>query len=199
MGGNRTASEELQGALQSDAHPGFHIPMAMAAWERCTKSRKSSRTSQGNFAVQIRQARAQPLIDNPTAIPAGSRWILCGGGKPHFPPKARVPQRNGDGRIRVFAHFRPNARPYPGSPHFRVIVHPAVTRVDDVSRCTGGRYAATTMLRIAGGQGRVFSVFLVSIGLFALVALGIAIGVHLFLAAVGHYAPWEQICTGDFP
>jgi hypothetical protein len=49
------------------------------------------------------------------------------------------------------------------------------------------------MLTITGGQGKVFSLFLVSIGLLALVGLAIAIGVHLFLAAVGHYAPWKQI------
>jgi hypothetical protein len=52
------------------------------------------------------------------------------------------------------------------------------------------------MLTIAGGQSKVFSVFLVSIGLLALVGLVIAIGVHVFLAAVGHYAPWEQIWAG---
>jgi hypothetical protein len=43
---------------------------------------------------------------------------------------------------------------------------------------------------------KALSVLLVSIGLFALVALAIAIGVHAFLAAVGHYAPWEQIWAG---
>jgi hypothetical protein len=82
------------------------------------------------------------------------------------------------------------------SPHFRVIVYPAVTRVGDVSQCPGFRYAATTMLTIAGGQVKVFGALLVSIGLLALVALAIAIGVHLYLAAVGHYAPWEQIWAG---
>ena len=52
------------------------------------------------------------------------------------------------------------------------------------------------MLKIADGHVKVFSVFLVSIGLLVLVALAIAIGVHVFLAAVGHYAPWEQIWAG---
>jgi hypothetical protein len=52
------------------------------------------------------------------------------------------------------------------------------------------------MLTIAGGQVKVSSVFLVSAVLLALVALAIAIGVHVFLAAVGHYAPWEQIWAG---
>jgi hypothetical protein len=52
------------------------------------------------------------------------------------------------------------------------------------------------MLTIAGGHVRVSSVFLVSVALVALVALAIAIGVHVFLAAVGHYAPWEQIWAG---
>jgi hypothetical protein len=53
------------------------------------------------------------------------------------------------------------------------------------------------MLTIAGGQVKVFGVLLASIGLLALVALAIAIGVHLFLTDVGHYAPWEQIWAGD--
>lgn len=57
-------------------------------------------------------------------------------------------------------------------------------------------YAHATMQTIAGGQIRAFSVLLVSIGLLALVGLVIAIGVHAFLAAVGHYAPWEQIWAG---
>jgi hypothetical protein len=52
------------------------------------------------------------------------------------------------------------------------------------------------MLTIASGQMKGFSVLLVSIGLAALVALAIAIGIHVFLAAVGHYAPWEQIWAG---
>jgi hypothetical protein len=52
------------------------------------------------------------------------------------------------------------------------------------------------MLRIAGGHVKVFSVFLVTIGLLALVALVILVGIHVFLAAVGHYAPWEQIWAG---
>jgi len=58
------------------------------------------------------------------------------------------------------------------------------------------RYAVTTMLTVAGGQVKVFSVLLVSIGLLALVVLAVAIGVHAFLAGVGHYAPWEQIWAG---
>jgi hypothetical protein len=52
------------------------------------------------------------------------------------------------------------------------------------------------MPTIAYGRGKVFTTFLVSIGLLALVALSIAIGVHAFLTAVGHYAPWEQIWAG---
>jgi hypothetical protein len=52
------------------------------------------------------------------------------------------------------------------------------------------------MLTIAGGHLKVFSVFLVTIGLLALVALVIFVGIHVFLAAVGHYAPWEQIWAG---
>jgi hypothetical protein len=46
------------------------------------------------------------------------------------------------------------------------------------------------------GRLKVFRVLLVSIGVLALFALSIAIGVHAFLAAVGHYAPWEQIWAG---
>ncbi len=52
------------------------------------------------------------------------------------------------------------------------------------------------MLTITDGPVKVFRVFLVSIGLLALVALAIVIGVHVFLAGVGHYAPWEQIWAG---
>jgi hypothetical protein len=52
------------------------------------------------------------------------------------------------------------------------------------------------MRTIARGRGKVFTAFLVSIGLLALVALSIAIGVGVFLDAVGHYAPWEQIWAG---
>jgi len=52
------------------------------------------------------------------------------------------------------------------------------------------------MQTIAGGHVKAFSVFLVAIGLLTLVALAIAIGVHAFLAGVGHYAPWEQIWAG---
>jgi hypothetical protein len=52
------------------------------------------------------------------------------------------------------------------------------------------------MLTIAGGHAKVFNVCLLAIGLLALVALGIFVGIHAFLAAVGHYAPWEQIWAG---
>jgi hypothetical protein len=52
------------------------------------------------------------------------------------------------------------------------------------------------MLTIAGGRAKVFNVFLLAIGLLGLVALGIFVGIHAFLAAVGHYAPWEQIWAG---
>jgi hypothetical protein len=60
----------------------------------------------------------------------------------------------------------------------------------------GGRYAETTMLTIAHGPVNVFRVFLVSIGLLAVVVLAVVIGVHVFLAGVAHYAPWEQIWAG---
>jgi hypothetical protein len=76
------------------------------------------------------------------------------------------------------------------------IFRPIVTRGGDVSRFPGERYADTTMLLTTGGHAKVSSVFLVSVGLLALVVLVIAIGVHVFLAAVGHYAPWEQIWAG---
>jgi hypothetical protein len=52
------------------------------------------------------------------------------------------------------------------------------------------------MLTIAGGHAKVVYVFLLAIGLFALVGLVILVGIHVFLAAVGHYAPWEQIWAG---
>ncbi len=52
------------------------------------------------------------------------------------------------------------------------------------------------MLTMVGGQVKVFNVFLVTIGLLAVMALAIFIGIHVFLAAVGHYAPWEQIWNG---
>ena len=52
------------------------------------------------------------------------------------------------------------------------------------------------MLTVAGGHAKVVNVFLLAIGLFALVGLGIFFGIHAFLAAVGHYAPWEQIWAG---
>jgi hypothetical protein len=82
------------------------------------------------------------------------------------------------------------------SPHFRVNLRPTVTHFGDVSQRPGSKYAVATMLTIANGRGRVFTAFLVSIGLFALIALSIAIGVRAFLTAVGHYAPWEQIWAG---
>ena len=72
----------------------------------------------------------------------------------------------------------------------------AVTHAGDVSRCPCIRYADATMLTIASGQVKAFSVLLVSISLIALVVLAIAFGIHAFLAAVGHYAPWEQIWAG---
>jgi hypothetical protein len=52
------------------------------------------------------------------------------------------------------------------------------------------------MQTIAGGNAKIFNVFLLAIGLLALVVLGIFVGIHVFLAAVGHYAPWEQIWAG---
>ena len=58
------------------------------------------------------------------------------------------------------------------------------------------RYADATMLIKASGDVKVLSVLLVWIALIALVALGVVVGVHAFLAGVGHYAPWEQIWAG---
>jgi len=52
------------------------------------------------------------------------------------------------------------------------------------------------MLIVARGRARIVNVFLASFGLIALVLLAIAIGVHVFLVGVGHYAPWEQIWAG---
>jgi hypothetical protein len=52
------------------------------------------------------------------------------------------------------------------------------------------------MLTIAGGHAKVLNVLLLAIGLLALVGLGIFVGIHAFLAGVGHYAPWEQIWAG---
>ncbi len=52
------------------------------------------------------------------------------------------------------------------------------------------------MLAMVGGQLKVFNVFLATIGVLAVVALFIFIGIHVFLTAVGHYAPWEQIWRG---
>lgn len=74
--------------------------------------------------------------------------------------------------------------------------------VDQIRRRTlEERHAATSRLRthmltIAPGRVKVSRVLVVSIGLLALAALAIAIGVRAFLAAVGHYAPWEQIWAG---
>jgi hypothetical protein len=55
-------------------------------------------------------------------------------------------------------------------------------------------YAVATMQTIADSHAK--GVLLVSLGLLALVVLLIAIGIHVFLAGVGHYAPWEQIWAG---
>ena len=52
------------------------------------------------------------------------------------------------------------------------------------------------MLTIAGGHAKVLNVVLLAIGLFVLGALAVFVGIHVFLAAVGHYAPWEQIWAG---
>lgn len=49
---------------------------------------------------------------------------------------------------------------------------------------------------IAGGQARVLHVVLLAIGLFALGTLAVFVGIDVFLSAVGHYAPWEQIWAG---
>lgn len=76
------------------------------------------------------------------------------------------------------------------------ILCPTVIRAGDVSQSPRGRYAVATMLTTAGGHAKVSSVLLVSVGLVVLIALVIAIGVHAFLAAVSHYAPWEQIWAG---
>ena len=46
------------------------------------------------------------------------------------------------------------------------------------------------------GLHKTASVFLVTIGLLALVAIGILLGIRVFLAGAGHYAPWEQIWAG---
>jgi hypothetical protein len=74
--------------------------------------------------------------------------------------------------------------------------------VDGVRRRTAEeRHAAKSrlgaqMLTTEPARVKVFRVLLISIGLLALVALSIAVGVRAFLAAVGHYAPWEQIWDG---
>jgi len=73
---------------------------------------------------------------------------------------------------------------------------------DQVRRRTAQeRHAAKSRLRAhmlttAPGRVQVFRVLLVSIGLLALVALSIEVGVHAYLAAIGHYAPWQQIWAG---
>ena len=43
---------------------------------------------------------------------------------------------------------------------------------------------------------KALTVFAVSLGLIAVIALAIVIGVHAFLAGAGHYGPWEQIWAG---
>lgn len=63
-------------------------------------------------------------------------------------------------------------------------------------KVAAGRYADATMLTKASGDAKMLSVFLVLIALVALIALGVVVGVHAFLAGVGHYAPWEQIWAG---
>jgi hypothetical protein len=52
------------------------------------------------------------------------------------------------------------------------------------------------MLTIAGGHVNLLSVLLVAIGLLVVVGFVIVVGIHVFLTAVGHYAPWEQIWAG---
>jgi hypothetical protein len=52
------------------------------------------------------------------------------------------------------------------------------------------------MLTIVSGHAKVLNVVLLAIGLFALGALAVFVGIHVFLSAVGHYAPWEQIWAG---
>ncbi len=52
------------------------------------------------------------------------------------------------------------------------------------------------MQTIAGGHAKVLNVVLLAIGLFALGTLAVFVGIHVFLSAVGHYAPWEQIWAG---
>jgi hypothetical protein len=52
------------------------------------------------------------------------------------------------------------------------------------------------MMTIGGGPVNIFRVFLLTLGLIAVVSFGIVVGIHVFLAAVGHYAPWEQIWAG---
>jgi hypothetical protein len=51
------------------------------------------------------------------------------------------------------------------------------------------------MLRVEG-HAKGLSTLLVTIGVLALVTLGVILGIHAFLAAAGHYAPWEQIWAG---
>jgi hypothetical protein len=65
-----------------------------------------------------------------------------------------------------------------------------------LSRGAPGTYPFATLQTVASGEVKIVTVFVVSIGLIALAVLAIAIGVHAFLAGVGHYAPWEQIWAG---
>ncbi len=51
------------------------------------------------------------------------------------------------------------------------------------------------MLKVEG-HATGFSTLLFTIGLLALIALFVVLGIHVFLAAVGRYAPWEQIWAG---
>jgi hypothetical protein len=52
------------------------------------------------------------------------------------------------------------------------------------------------MLTVAGAHVNMLSVLLIAIGLLVIVGLVVVVGIHVFLAAVGHYAPWEQIWAG---
>ena len=51
------------------------------------------------------------------------------------------------------------------------------------------------MLKVEG-HGKGLSTLLVTIGVLALLALAVLFGIRVFLAAAGHYAPWEQIWAG---
>jgi hypothetical protein len=52
------------------------------------------------------------------------------------------------------------------------------------------------MLTVAHSHVNMLGVLLVAIGLVVLVGLVVVVGIHVFLTAVGHYAPWEQIWAG---